>query len=376
MSEQVSTQVTPARLFFADNLRTWLVVLVVLHHTSIVYAANTSFYYLQPLKGAFPALAAVFQLLNQAYFMGLLFFLAGYFTPSSFDRKGSAQFCKDRLIRLGIPLVLFIFVLGPLSSIGTYQIPTSLTHLPPLSWSQYPAMIGMGPLWFAALLLIFDGCYVLFRLVHRGVVGQTSWAPKFWAIAGFIVVLAVVSYFMRMAIPIATYVLKFPSLAYLPQYLSFFVIGTVASQHDWMRQVPTHYGTRGFIVALVAIVLLFLPSISAKLGSPAAFLGHGTWQSGLYALWDSVFSVCLSLALIVFFRRFFDHAKGLATFLKRNSFAVYVIHCPVIVAVALLLRPVALIAAPKFLLLVVIVLPVAFGVAYLVRRIPKVDKVF
>jgi hypothetical protein len=42
--------------------------------------------------------------LNQAWCMGALFFLAGYFTPGSYDRKGPASFLQGRLVRLGIPL--------------------------------------------------------------------------------------------------------------------------------------------------------------------------------------------------------------------------------------------------------------------------------
>ena len=80
--EQISAK--PARLFFIDNLRIFLVVLVVLHHLSVIYAGNTSFYYLEPTKSIVSIYVLVFfQLFNQAYFMGLFFFLSGYFSPGS-----------------------------------------------------------------------------------------------------------------------------------------------------------------------------------------------------------------------------------------------------------------------------------------------------
>jgi hypothetical protein len=40
---------------------------------------------------------------NQAYIMGILFLLAGYFTPASVERKGYARFVSDRFLRLGLP---------------------------------------------------------------------------------------------------------------------------------------------------------------------------------------------------------------------------------------------------------------------------------
>jgi hypothetical protein len=39
--------------------------------------------------------------------MGILFLLAGYFTPGSLERKGYARFLSDRFLRLGLPLLAF-----------------------------------------------------------------------------------------------------------------------------------------------------------------------------------------------------------------------------------------------------------------------------
>jgi glucan biosynthesis protein C len=39
---------SPDRIVFADHLRAALVILVVLHHLAVIYAANTSFYYVEP----------------------------------------------------------------------------------------------------------------------------------------------------------------------------------------------------------------------------------------------------------------------------------------------------------------------------------------
>ena len=47
--------------------------------------------------------------------MGLLFLLAGYFTPGSLERKGYASFLSDRFLRLGLPLLAFGLILGPLT---------------------------------------------------------------------------------------------------------------------------------------------------------------------------------------------------------------------------------------------------------------------
>ena len=55
--------------------------------------------------------------------------MAGYFTPRSYDRKGPWAFLKDKLVRLGIPLVVFWFVINPVSWLGLWLMPASLTGI-------------------------------------------------------------------------------------------------------------------------------------------------------------------------------------------------------------------------------------------------------
>ena len=92
MTNKESHPINPKnyRLFFADHLRAALVILVVLHHVAMVYGGIQPFYYLEP-PASLPAFLVplVFVLLNQGWFMGALFLLAGYFTPGSYDRKGA-----------------------------------------------------------------------------------------------------------------------------------------------------------------------------------------------------------------------------------------------------------------------------------------------
>jgi glucans biosynthesis protein C len=44
----VAPRTSSTRVVFLDQLRVALIILVVLHHLSVIYAANTAFYYLEP----------------------------------------------------------------------------------------------------------------------------------------------------------------------------------------------------------------------------------------------------------------------------------------------------------------------------------------
>ncbi|MFC1922896.1 acyltransferase family protein [Chloroflexota bacterium] len=375
-----------SRLFFIDHLRAALVILVVLHHVALVYGAGAPFYYSEPpfTDPLAYIVMLVFVLFNQAWFMGALFLIAGYFTPRSFERKGSGSFLKGRLVRLGIPLIIWIFVISPISSIGYWQMPAELTGImDPLTWQAYPFLLGMGVAWFIALLLIFNFGYAAWRWLTKNRTASSlsdPAPPSYLGIGIFVLALALASYLFRIIIPMGKEVLDFPTLSYLPQYLSLFVVGTVAYRRNWFRTLPSSMGVVGFVTALVAGVLLFPLALSGSLFSlalteSAGFVGNGTWESAVYALWDSIFAVGMILAAITFFRRFFSAERSLGTFLSQQSYAVYIIHIPIVVFIGIALKGIQLGPFLKFGIAAVIAVLTCFVIAYIIRKIPGVSRV-
>jgi glucan biosynthesis protein C len=375
-----------SRLFFIDHLRAGLVILVVLHHVALVYGAGAPFYYSEPpfTDPLAYIVMLVFVLFNQAWFMGALFLIAGYFTPRSFERKGSGSFLKGRLVRLGIPLIIWIFVISPISSIGYWQMPAELTGImDPLTWQAYPFLLGMGVAWFIALLLIFNFGYAAWRWLTKNRTASSlsdPAPPSYLGIGIFVLALALASYLFRIIIPMGKEVLDFPTLSYLPQYLSLFVVGTVAYRRNWFLTLPSSMGVVGFVTALVAGVLLFPLALSGNLFSlalteSAGFVGNGTWESAVYALWDSIFAVGMILAAITFFRRFFSAERSLGTFLSQQSYAVYIIHIPIVVFIGIALKGIDLGPFLKFGIAAVIAVLTCFVIAYIIRKIPGVSRV-
>jgi glucan biosynthesis protein C len=379
------------RLAYLDHLRAALVALVVVHHVALVYGAIAPFYYVEPpYQDAFAyTWLGAFALTNQAWFMGTLFLLAGYFTPGSYDRRGAVAFLRSRLVRLGIPILLGMFVLIPLAAVGFFLMPTSITGInEPLAWAAYPELIGLGPLWFIAMLLAFDLGYAAYRgLVRRG--RQPAARPSFPgypAVGLFVVALAAVSYLWRMVVPLGQDVdillpaLAFPTIAYLPQYLGLFMVGTLAKRRGWLDELPSSAGAIGMLAVLAAMVLLFPLALTGQplnvaFTGDAAFQGGGSWASAAYALWDSTVAVGMSLAAVVAFRTWFNGRNALGRVLSENSYAVYVIHATLLVYVAYVLRDLALPALVMFVLVSAIVVPACFAVAWLIRRVPVVAKV-
>jgi len=146
-------------------------------------------------------------------------------------------------------------------------------------------------------------------------------------------------------------------------------------------------GAVGFVAAVVATVILFPLAFSGNMFSleltPALdnAMGNRHWQSAANTLWDSIFAVGMSLAAIAFFRRFFNGASRFGSFLSQQSYAVYIIHIPIIVYLAYGLFlgfaqwELNLGSLLKFGIAAVIVVPICFAVAYIIRKIPGVSRV-
>ncbi|MFI6739705.1 acyltransferase family protein [Nonomuraea sp. NPDC050451] len=358
---------SPPRLWFVDNLRILLTSLVVLHHTAIVYSGLPLWYYTEkPTSAAVGLGLSVFLLVDQAWFMGAFFLLSGYFTPGSYDRKGPRAFLRDRLIRLGIPLAVFYFVLNPILCLASYRGGSPL--------DTYLNTIGSGPLWFVLALLVLDGTYAAWRLAKRPPRNLKPRSPAFPAVIGFVLVLALATYALRIVIPQGFWVpvIDFPTSAYLPQYVSFFVLGTVAYRRGWFHAITARTGWAGLGMAVGATVV-FLPLALA--GGADAWTGHGTLSSLFYALWDSTFAVGVVLALLTFFRRRLNAQGPLRRYLSGHAFTVYVIHAFVVTAAGYALSVPALPTSAKFAIAAVVVLPACFALAGPIRRLPGVRRV-
>lgn len=166
-------------------------------------------------------------------------------------------------------------------------------------------------------LLVLDGSYTAFRFARRNHQARNR-SPRpltYPAVIGFVLALALTTYALRIVIPDGFFVpvVDFPTSAYLPQYVSFFVLGTVAYRGGWFQAITARMGWTGLGMAIGA-TLVFLPLALA--GGAYEWMGHGTLSSLLFALWDSTFAVGIVLALLTFFHRRFNTQGPLRRYLR------------------------------------------------------------
>lgn len=332
-----------------------MTALVVLHHTAITYGAAGGWFWRerQPSASITSQVLILFCSVNQAYFMGFFFLLAGYFTPASLERKGYARFIGGRFLRLGLPLLAFILFLGPLTA-ATVTAAQGHGFWPTLVWLWKHHEIINGPLWFVQALIMFSLAYCGWRAIFARPLSASNCTPKpipgspLWLATAIAVGAAALA--IRQVVPVGVNVIGL-QLGYFATYIFLFVIGIAAWQYEWLRQL-TWKSTRVTIIASI-ITLPAMPAavayvIASDAGGKANFSGGMTWPAILYAFWEPLVAWGLIAAWLLIFQTHMNRPSTIWTWLNRRAYAVYIIHPPILVGISMLLHTWSAPAIMKF----------------------------
>jgi peptidoglycan/LPS O-acetylase OafA/YrhL len=331
------------RDLYIDRLRGALTALVVVFHTAITYGASGGWFYHEVKPSAAPSslLLTLFVATNQAYFMGFFFLLAGYFTPRSLERKGYGHYLGDRFLRLGLPLLAFGLVLGPLTA-AMVTAAEGRGFWGTFVWLWQHKEFINGPLWFVQALLLFSLGYCAWRIVLGAPLAQSERTPKpvptyrWWLVSAVGVAAAAVA--IRQVVPVGENVFGL-QLGYFASYIFLFAIGIAAWRYDWLRQMSWK-DARPWIVALVVA----WPCVPVSIALASKWYGPGksnfsgglSWPAILYACWEPFVAWGLIAAWILIFREHMNAPSAFWAWLNRRAYAVYILHPPVLVGVALL----------------------------------------
>jgi surface polysaccharide O-acyltransferase-like enzyme len=368
----------PSRLFFIDSLRVLIICLVVAHHAGQAYG---------PTGGDWPIfspertpLLGPFFPVNAAFFMGLFFLISGYFVPGSFDRKGAGIFIKDRLRRLGIPLLFMGFVVfSPFVYSGYASQEGGLSF-----WQFYLRIyigqwqVEIAHMWFVAHLLAYAIGYTLWRLIRKRRTITSTFnrpVPGNKAILTFTIALALVTAAVRIWYPIDRWeklLFIIPSeIAHLPQYLFMFVLGIVAFRRDWFRRMPAKTGKIWLGIGLTASVARYaysywgwrlLPSITDT--------GGFSWRSLVWSTWEAFICIGMCVGLVILFRELFNKQRKFISALSDSAYTVYIIHLLVVVGLQFSIVSLAVTPFIKFTFVTLVGIPLCFALSHLIKKLP------
>jgi fucose 4-O-acetylase-like acetyltransferase len=364
------------RLLFIDNIRWTMIVLVVSMHACVTYSPFGSWYYREPsVMGLGTMLGfAFYQAFLQAFFMALLFFIAGYFAGASLDRKGLSRFVRDRFARLGLPTLLYMLVIGPLTQYflshswgrGGFARQWAI-HIENGQW-----LSETGPMWFCAALLGFSVAYGLLRQcgLKEARIAPPGGRSGDIAVIGFVAAMAAATFLVRLVEPEGRAVLNM-QLGDFPQYVLMFGAGLFAYRGGWLEALEERFCMRWGIGALLLAGPLFCGLVllgGTSRENLAEYAGGFNLVSAGKCLWEALVCVGISLLVIATYRRFLDRQGKLARLLSENAFGIYLIHPPVLIGFALLLHRATLDAAPKAAALTLLAAAGSLAVSALILR--------
>ncbi|MFW9920243.1 MAG: acyltransferase family protein [Candidatus Thorarchaeota archaeon] len=374
-----------SRIFYIDNIRIYLTVLVILHHITIGYGGSggwwvneSSFY---PIDDLTVILFTLFNVINQSYFMAFFFLLAGYFTPRSFEKKGNKSFSKDRLVRLGIPLMVYTALLSPITEYITinYAYGQGWTFEEVITNRINTLSIGVDHLWFILALLIFAGFYILYKSIRTAGKGDESKPfPKDKMILGTILVIAIITFLIRIVSPIGFTFFFNMQFGHFTHYAFMFWIGIVAYNGKWFDKLEGSQAKRWMGVAVLAVIMLPIGLLSMiDLSSPdiTPFFGGLTIQSFIYSFWETFALLSISIGTLYVFKTRLNRSNRILNNMGGSVYTVYIIHAIVLVELQILFLPIIAPALLKAVIVAIIAVPLIFGLSALIRMIPGFTRV-
>jgi glucan biosynthesis protein C len=352
---------TSTRMAFFDNLKVLMMIMVIVHHVGQAYGPIGAWWPVQEPTRA--EVLGPFLMVNRSFGMSLFFMIAGYFTALSCERSGPAALVRNRLQRLGIPLLGFsllmillqVFVFGLLQSGELGPVwPVDVIHF-----------------WFVQHLLLYSLGYAAWRALRRGAAKDTvrpANPPGYGAILVFAIGLALATAIVKTWYDTDEWVYLFGYIriapADLPRDLGLFLIGALAYRRDWVTRFPSRAGRVWLAVGLALAGLWY--GYALWLADILVF-SDAVWGL-LLPLWESLLCCGMCIGLTVVFRDRVDSQTPLAREMAQSTYAAYMLH--VFVAIFFQSLALGLAASPlsKFFLVSLVTVPVSFLLASLIRR--------
>ncbi|MHA1257926.1 MAG: acyltransferase family protein [Promethearchaeota archaeon] len=335
-------------MYFLDNLRTVIIILVILYHAGGVYEGTgmwASFWIVD--DPSTNNLSGIFGLIIDVFVMAAMFFISGYLVPISLKNKNAWGFLKSR-------------------------------NLPQEHWTSYfhfssGNITGQSWLWFLPLLFAFNILYLLFskakvRIPNISLKG---------AVLGTFLIGFVYSYAMDifgLRGWTLTPVLDFQHERVLI-YLMFFLLGALCFKLKVFNAKPESkklyniVNATSWIPITVYIFFLIFPVLS-----PGSYIFSRLIDRLIVWFFFQLSLFSIVYLLIESFWRYLDKPGKIWNELNQNSYYVYIIHVVVLGGISLILLNTAIPSILKYLILIVSTVLVSNLIISLYRRVASTIK--
>jgi hypothetical protein len=366
----------------------------------VTYGGRGSWYYYATLNETNPAdiftiitlymIAGIAAILLPSI-MGLFFLMGGYFSPKSLERKGVSSFWKERILRLGIPVLLYVLLINPVIYylLAVQGIQPWSSTLQAGSFLEYYLgnfqslpdfvnfMTTFAITWFLVVLLIFTAVYTIWRQITKSesmkrLIPEQLPIPKFIYLLLLAIGLGILSFLVRISYPVEQWPLGLP-IGYMIQYFMMFSVGVIAVRHGWFDQMTRHH-VKVWAITIFAVVMLYFTYFFVFVGVESdytLFFGGLNQEALVFAMVDNVICMGMIFVLIKLFYAKFNTGGNVQKILADNSYLVYLIHPFIVVPMSLALAPVFLSPLVKLVIVVTVSVVICYVIGALITLLFK-----
>ena len=387
--ESDQAMMAPVRIVALDRARTFVTLLVLLHHSVINY---TYFGHGDPMRWLGFDLVVLF---NDSFFMAFMFFISGLFVRDGLVRKGAAVFLGERAWRLGVPFLISIFVLMPIAyypSFLRYHLPGT-TDFNFLHFWWRTLAVGpwpSGPAWFLWVLLALDAMAAAVWWIAPEIIdasGRLIYAARDRPMTAFAVFLVVST---------AAYLpmhLEFGDISWLEWgrfplpiqtsrillYLAYFFAGVgvgamslrgglLAANGELAKRWPVWLAF-ALVFYLAILVLVYAHhNWVADFDSPPLL-----WKVS-YGLAFAAYSAAMAFMVSAFFLRSAESGWRLLDALRPSAYGIFLLHYIFIIWLQYAVYDYSFPAAVKFAIVFAATLSMSWGLTVILRQIPAVAR--
>ena len=362
---------TDNRVIFLDNLRYFSVLCVIILHATPAYMIGTMAWWpvIDPDNTLIASMLATF---FDAFAMPLLFYIAGFFAVPTIQKKGIVLFLKGKLTRLGIPWIICILTINPLTLLIAHYLRHNLT-LPMSYWDLWLLYLEkftefifrvrswtadplpqyfQGYMWFISMLFVFFLIFALIYKVKRNWFTMINEPGKpanasvyttlqFLFLAGFltfflseILIFFLVTPVTREPeawISLSGFIELQPSRLFL--HIIYFGMGILTYKNKWIERniFPGHLITWAISFFVLLISFYYINGLYIKniyLNAPGnLIIVYGTAAFFLRNLLTmSILGLFMALAV-----RYWNRPTKIDRNLAANSYDMYITHYPIVI---------------------------------------------
>ena len=361
--------ITGNRIYFLDNLRSFMIFLVVLVHAGGVYESSgvwASFWIVD--DPSTNNVSGLLFLVVDIFMMPTIFFISGFFAPLSMKNRKGWPFLRSKFKRLIIPWTIAVLTLIPLYKV----IFLYSRNLPQESWTTYfhwsNGIWSQNWLWFLPVLFLFDVLYLLLSRVNIAASNISLKKALFGAfLIGFVYSVSMDMFGLRGWTKIG--LLDFQNERLLIYFLAF-LLGALCFRLRVFDAGPKsrmlYHAVNATVWIPITVYIFFLLYPWFK---PGSFIVSRIVDRLIVWFCFHLSLLCLVYATIETFRRYQNKQGKLRNELNRNSYYVYIIHVIVIGGIALAMLDTAIPSLLKHIILTASTYVASNLIVYLCRKV-------